>query len=137
MVPLSPQEITRAGLDGEPTGDETWVRVQFSTMWYWPGKAKGPSDNETTSWRMIELVMRGVQFYHVDAPHHADGFSGRMPSGEEFELQSPSNGVVLIPWPLHYVSARGTYDGPEGAPGRPGHRFLPFVDFHHDIVTPL
>jgi hypothetical protein len=71
MVPLPPQEVTRAGLDGKSIRDETWVRVEFSTVWYCPVKAKGRSDDETSSWRMTKLVVRGVQFWHVDAPHHA------------------------------------------------------------------
>jgi len=48
LVPLTSQEITRAGLDGEPLADEIWVRMRFGDMWCWPVKAKGPYEEAPT-----------------------------------------------------------------------------------------
>jgi hypothetical protein len=137
MVPLTPQEITKGGLDGKPLADEIWVRMKFGFMWYWPVKAKGPYEDEPTCCRMLDLVLRGLQFPHVNVQTREYGFTGRMPSGEELKFHSPSNGVVIIPWPLQFVSPSGIYAGPLGAPGRDGHRFSPFTDFRFNLSTPL
>ena len=137
MVPLTPQEILRSGLESEPLADEIVVRVKIGYMWLWPVKAKGPYDAEPTSFRMVDMILQGFQFPHVGVPLRAHGYTGRMPSGEEFRFQSPYEGVAIVPWPLQYVSATGMYDGPVGAAGRHGHRCSLFTDFRYDDTTPL
>ena len=68
MASLTEQGITRAGLDDVPMGHEIWVRVMFSTMWFWPVQLCGPADARPTQWRMIKLILRGVQLYCINAP---------------------------------------------------------------------
>ena len=83
------------------------------------------------------MILQGFQFPHVNVPLRAHGYTGRMPSGEEFRFQSPYDGVAIVPWPLQYVSATGMYDGPVGATGHDGHRCSAFTDFRYDDTTPL
>jgi len=129
IVPLTPQELTRSGLVNDPSADEIFVRVKIGYGWHWPVLAKGPYDCEPTRSGMVPMLLHGFQFPHVDIAPGRHGYTGRMPSGEEFKFQSPYDGVAVVPWPLQYVSSTGLYDE--------GHRCSRLADFRYDDTTPL